>query len=115
MDKLRALVLGNSWPRTKYQKKTLNPKWKDEKITLTSKNVTIGSDAMLFVVVVDFDALSKDDVLCVLAMNVKELLMSMDVSGLENQLTIDRPLQKNGKHFGRIKFKLVVELNMKAT
>jgi Ca2+-dependent lipid-binding protein len=107
IDKLRALVHGNSWPRTKYQKKTLNPKWKGEKITLTSKYVTIGSDATLFVVVVDYDAFSKDDLLCVLPLNVKDLLMSM---GNENQLTIDRPLQRNGRHFGRIKFELDVEL-----
>jgi Ca2+-dependent lipid-binding protein len=112
IDKLRALVHGNSWPRTKYQKKTLNPKWKGEKITLTSKNVTIGSDAMLFVVVVDYDAFSKDDLLCVLPLNVKELLlMSMEAGGRKNQLKFDRPLQKNGRHFGRIKFKLDVELN----
>jgi hypothetical protein len=107
-DKMRKVFLGKSWPRTKYIPKTLDPKWKGQQVVLTSKNVNVGPEAMLFVVAMDYDSLTivSDDFLGVLALNVKDLF----ARGLrDKELLLDRQLVRDGKCTGRIKFKLNVE------
>jgi hypothetical protein len=112
MDTLRKLAVGKSFPRTKWIPRTLHPKWEGERFVLTSKDATIGPDAMLFLVVKDFAALIKDYCLCAVAMNVHDIT-SMKDGETKKTLLFDEPLQRNGRFTGRIKFQLDIELNVK--
>ena len=110
MDTVRLFVHGRSWPRTKYISKTLNPKWKNEEMTLVLReNSEIGSESMLHLVLMDYDAFSKDSVLCVLTLNLRDLLLPLATGDAKQQLKFDRPLQRGGKNVGRIKFRLDIE------
>jgi hypothetical protein len=108
-DSFRQSLYGQSWPRTKYLPKSLNPKWEGQEMTLILKaNSMVGSDAMLFLAVMDFDANSADDFLCSLPLNVMDLI-SMEEGDTQKELVFDRPLQKSARLCGRIQFDLQIE------
>jgi hypothetical protein len=105
-------LTGQSWPTTNYKTKTLNPKWKGKEISLVSNGDSVGSEAMLFVTVMDFDFGLMDDYLGTLALNVKELISMKDGEN-RKEVAFDRPLQRYGKFAGRIKFVLDITVNVK--
>jgi hypothetical protein len=109
-DSVRQFLYRKSWPRTEYLRKSLNPKWEGQEITLILKaNSMVGSDAMLFLAVMDFDANSADHFLCALPLNVMDLI-SMEGGETRKELVFDRPLQNTARLFGRIQFELDIEL-----
>lgn len=112
-DKIRKLVSGRSWPRTRYIAKTLNPKWEGESVALFAKNVNIGPEAMLFIVAMDADLLAlTDDFLGATAINVKDATM-MKHGETERVIQFDQNLERGGRPAGRIKFQLDVELTIR--
>ena len=109
-DKVRALVNGKSWPRTKYISKTLNPKWKGETMTLEADKVDIDTEGMLYILAMDSDTLAlKDDFLGAVALPIREIAALMNEES-ETVLEFERTFQRGGKFAGRIKFQLHVEL-----
>jgi Ca2+-dependent lipid-binding protein len=108
---IQKVFTGQIWPTTNYISKTLNPKWKGKEISLVSNGDSVGSEAMLFVTVMDFDFGFKDDCLGTLALNVKELISMKDGEN-RKQVAFDRPLQRYGKFAGRIKFVLDITVNV---
>lgn len=108
----RSFFKARQWPSTRYISKDLNPKWEDDKIVLVGNGAEVGAGAMLYVVVMDFDLVGKHDYLCALPLNLKELLSSLSNQDSEF-LSIDRPLLKDGRHCGRIKFKLEIDTKAK--
>ena len=112
-DKIRKLVSGTSWPRTRYISKTLNPKWEGDSLALFARNANIGAEAMLFVVAMDADLLAlTDDFLGVTVLNLRDLT-TMKHGETEKFVQIDQNLQRGGKYAGRIKFQLDVELTIR--
>lgn len=110
-DKIRKLVAGTSWPRTRYIAKTLNPKWGAESVELFAKNITVESHAMLWVAAMDADLLAlKDDFLGAVALNIQDI-MSTKTGDTEKVVQVDQNLLRGGKISGRIKFQVDVELN----
>eukprot|EP00980_Cylindrotheca_fusiformis_P009777 scaffold2156_cov115-Cylindrotheca_fusiformis.AAC.2 len=102
--KLRKFFLGTTrWPRTSYQPKTLNPEWKGEDIVIRTKNGDVAPGTKLFLVLVDYDALSKDDYMCTTRLDLSEL-MKMRHDEREKRIPIYRHLQRHGRNSGRIKF-----------
>ena len=106
---LSRLFAGKSWPKTKHIPKTLKPSWKGEEISLLTTNSSVAPEAMLFIAVMDYDFGTKDDLLGVLALSLKELTR-MHNRQLVKEVDIDQPLEYHGKHFGRIKFKLELSI-----
>ena len=107
MDYLRGLFVEHAWPRTNYIPNTLNPEWKGKQVTLRWKKGDIGSDAMLFIIAMDHDTVGRDDLLGVLALNVKDLVRLKKGKKFK-KLKFSRQLLRNGKPAGSIKFKLEV-------
>jgi hypothetical protein len=111
MDKIRELWRGKSWPRTSYISKTLNPYWKGERMHLRASHTKIGYDAMLFLAVIDFDVVGKDEMLGCIALNMRELI-KMHPGESTKTVEIDQFLTKEGKNSGRIKCKIDVTINL---
>merc|ERR1711920_977258 len=91
----------SGWPKTSYQKKTLNPKWQGKKIALKSTSCIVDCEAVIYLVVKDYDFGRTDDYLGVLPLSVQELV-SMEEGESEKELLFDKPLEYYGKYFGRI-------------
>lgn len=99
----------SKYPSTSFKSKTLDPKWPNEEISLLTCKSEIGVDAMLYICVYDYDFLSDDAILGALPLSIHELvLMNAEESGKE--ITFDKELERNGKHEGRIKFKLKLSM-----
>lgn len=102
--KLRRFFLGKArWPRTPYRPKTLYPEWKDEEIVLRTQNGDVPPGTKLFLVLVDYDTLSKDDYMCTTCLDLAEL-MEMGPNQREKVVPFYRHLQRHGRNTGRIKF-----------
>lgn len=106
-DQLRKLWMGQSWPRTEYISKTLDPDWGDEKMCLSLKDCRVGSEQMLFIAAIDYDAVGKDTCLGVLSMNLKDLL-SMNFHQREKIVDFDEPFLWEGRLAGRVQFQAIV-------
>ena len=106
------LMANHAWPQTRYKAKTLNPKWKGEKISIVVGNddQEVGVEAMLLVTVWDYDFASADDWLGSVSLNLNELLTMKSSDKGKKEIVLDRPLQRYGKYHGRIKLKLEVSL-----
>jgi hypothetical protein len=113
-DKLRRYYNRYYWPRTNYVSRSLNPHWKEEIIVVEAENPTIPNGALLHVMVVDHDAVGKDDLMCSASFNVSELIPATTQSG-KRTLDIDRPLIQEGRVSGRIKLKLDVEISSRGS
>jgi len=96
------------WPRTSYKPKTLNPEWRDEQICLRTIRPQIPAGSKLFIVMVDFDTLSKDDYMCTLCLDLTELL-TMEPDQREKTVPVYQQLQRHGRNFGRIKVQVQVK------
>ncbi|KAL7574301.1 hypothetical protein ACA910_012544 [Epithemia clementina (nom. ined.)] len=112
----------NSWPRTNYKARTLNPVFEGAEIGLTfnsgggeaggTLHPIVGKEAMLYVTVMDFDMVNRDDWIGTLALNLDQLLM--EAADHHNKATKESadfkivtplelnhcPLLKNGKYCG---------------
>lgn len=111
--KIRNLINGTSWPRTKFIPKTLNPKWLGQTISLVANKLDMNSEGMLFVLAMDYDTFAvRDDFLGALALPIREIANMMNEE-TTSVLSFDRPLQAGGKGAGRIKFQLGVEITSK--
>lgn len=97
------------FPKTGFKPKTLNPKWGNKKIILTTTGHEIKAEAMLYVCVFDYDFLSDDDMLGTLPLSFQQLV-EMRPDETSKELLFDRPLERYGKYGGRIKFKLNVSI-----
>ena len=113
VDKIRRKFLGRSWPRTAYISKTLNPDWEDEEIELVMSDCTVGSDQMLFVAVIDYDAVGKDECLGVLALNLKKIV-DIPKKRAQKVIDIDRDLLMEGKRAGKIEFTITATREVSA-
>jgi Ca2+-dependent lipid-binding protein len=114
MDKLRKAFTGQSWPRTKYVSRNLNPRWSGNQVSLLAKNA-IGSDALLFIAVVDYDTVGSDEFMCATAMNVKALVSGRLEEENITTKSFDRPLFVEGKMAGRIRFDVDLSLLSRAS
>lgn len=116
----KALTWKKSWPSTKVIYRNLNPIW-DEEIHLTlnhdghieHKNDLSGD--MLYMVVMDYDQTSGDDIIGTVALNVQELCSNLrfmkpdmratmqfrEKEGLQ-QTTICKPVLRNGQECGML-------------
>ena len=92
------------WPSTAYRTKTLNPTW-DEKVKLHVPSVTASrmDGAMLFLTVMDYDVASQDDTICVLQLNLKDLV-TLGAGEKSKTVAFSRPLLKYGQQRGTIDF-----------
>ncbi|CAJ1946684.1 unnamed protein product [Cylindrotheca closterium] len=104
----KVLFRSTRWPRTSYQSRNLNPEWKEEEISLRTKRGQIPLGSKLFLVMVDFDALSKDDYMCTVCLDLTELL-TLDPNQKEKTVPVYRQLQRHGRHTGRIKVQVHVK------
>jgi Ca2+-dependent lipid-binding protein len=102
------------WLRTNHVSRSLNPHWKEERIVIEAENPTIPNGALLHLMVVDYDAVGKDDFMCSTSFNVSELIPATAQSG-KRTLDIDRPLIQEGRVSGRIKLKLDVEISRRGS
>merc|ERR1711957_124612 len=84
---------GDNWPRTDYKMTDLNPKWKGTEISLSSTSEVVNTEAMLYVVVYDFDLVESDDLLGTLPLSIKELV-SMESGEARKEHVFDRPLER---------------------
>lgn len=107
-ERLRKAWLRKRWPRTQCIPKTLNPYWKGEVVSLSLKNTSVRPDAMLFLAVVNSDAVGREELLGVAALNVKDLIITSRSTG-ESVLSFDRPLEREGQTTGGIKFNVEVK------
>mmetsp|Transcript_10760 Transcript_10760/g.15838 ORF Transcript_10760/g.15838 Transcript_10760/m.15838 type:complete len:1306 (-) Transcript_10760:473-4390(-) len=105
--RLRMLVYGKSWPRTKYISKTLNPDWGDAEMLFTLEDVHVGQ--MLYIAAIDYDAFSKDDSLGVVSLSLKELIVMS-----EFEQKVEKTLIWGGKEGGKIQFEVTVQRMKKA-
>jgi len=113
-SKIRRVVFRSiRWPRTSYQPRTLNPEWRGEEISLRTIRPQIPPGSKLFLVMVDFDALSKDDYMCTVCLDLTELL-TLGPNQKEKTVPIYRQLQRHGRHTGRIKAHVVVKREVMA-
>ena len=113
-DKIRALINGKSWPRTKHKSKTLNPQWEGEFMSLEASRVKLSAEPKMYIVAMDFDTLAiRDDFLGCLSLSIREIASLMHEES-ETILDFDRPLQSGGKLAGRIKFQLYVQLTARS-
>lgn len=98
-DKVRKMMKGKTsvWPTTRYISKTLNPDWGDAKMSFLVKDCFVGQ--MLFIAVIDYDALSQNDCLAVVALNIQEL-----IGMAERSESISKSLLWEGKEAGEIEF-----------
>eukprot|EP00980_Cylindrotheca_fusiformis_P014268 scaffold3788_cov72-Cylindrotheca_fusiformis.AAC.1 len=96
------------WPRTNHVSRSLNPEWKDETIVVHADNPAIHTGALLHVIVVDYDAVGKDDFMCASSLSVSELIPG-NHNG-KKTLSIDRPLIREGQVAGRIVFNIDIEI-----
>jgi hypothetical protein len=107
--KLQRFFFGKArWPRTPHRPKTLYPEWKEEEIILRTKNGDVPPGTKLFLVLVDYDALSKDDYMCTTCLDLAEL-MDMGPDEKEKMIPFYRHLQNHGRNTGRIKFHVDVK------
>ena len=95
--------------KTRFKSKTLNPKWPNKKIIITTTGNEIKAEAMLYVCVFDYDFLKDDDMLGTLPLSFQQLVEMRPDETLK-ELSFDRPLERYGKYGGRIKFKLNVSM-----
>jgi hypothetical protein len=96
-----------SWPRTSYISKNLNPRWKGQEVVLASTRHDVSTAGILYVAAFDYDFGAPDDVLGTLALNIRQLV-TMNVGESNKSFFFDRPLTANGKNAGQIKFKLEI-------
>mgnify|MGYP000104587565 CR=1 FL=1 len=111
--KIRKILVGKSWPRTKSLSKTLDPVW-TETVELSAKAATVRANAMLFVVAMDADLVAiKDDFLGATAISVQELISMKSGRQTRKVVEFDRELQSGGVGAGRIKFTVDVDVTRK--
>ena len=97
------------WPQTSYQKKTLNPAWKEKvKLCIPSCPVSLMNGAMLFLTVMDYDMSSQDDTMSTLALNLQQLA-ALPEGQDSKTIEIDRPLLKYGREQGTIQCTIDVQ------
>merc|ERR1712174_123119 len=104
-------IFSTKWPKTRHIRTTLNPQWMKEKITLVSADCQVNPQAMLYVLVYDFDfGINNDDFLGALSLNVQELVSMNDE--LKKETSFNEPLERYGKLVGQIMFNLEIEILM---
>jgi hypothetical protein len=104
VDKVRDWFQGGNWPRTSCKLKTLNPDWEGEEIALTLKKCRVKADAMLYLVLVDYDVLGNDDFMCAAALNLSEVIRMNQIDEYQKVVQIDRRVLSYGKVAGRIQY-----------
>jgi hypothetical protein len=113
LDRVREWLQGRNWPRTSWKLKTLNPNWMGEEIALTLKKCAVKADAMLYLVLVDYDVLGNDDFMCATALNLSEMIRMNQPDEYQKVVQIDRPVLRYGKVAGRIQ--CLVDIEMEKT
>ena len=109
LDKLWTLLGSKAWPRTRFISRTLNPDWGSDTIKLSASSPIVGTDAMLFVIAMDFDAgPTPNSFLGAVSLNVKDLV-TMGPRETTKELSFDMPLQRHGVAAGTIQFSLDVK------
>ena len=104
----KSLIAGSKWPTTCWKKRTLNPKWDGKKFILTSTTCLVNNDAVIYLLIYDFNFLRRDEFLGVLILSVQELV-SMEYGQSEKEIVVDRPLEYYGKYSGKIKFNVLIK------
>jgi hypothetical protein len=84
-----------------------------EEIALTLKKCAVKADAMLYLVLVDYDVLGNDDFMCATALNLSEMIRMNQPDEYQKVVQIDRPVLRYGKVAGRIQ--CLVDIEMEKT
>lgn len=120
----KALTWQKAWPSTKVIYRNLNPVW-DEEIHLTLKHDGKIEDRndlsgdMLYMVVMDYDQTSGDDIIGTVALNIKDLCSKLhfkkpdmratiqfrEKEGLQ-ETEISKPILRNGQECGMLECKV---------
>mmetsp|Transcript_9030 Transcript_9030/g.13866 ORF Transcript_9030/g.13866 Transcript_9030/m.13866 type:complete len:700 (+) Transcript_9030:524-2623(+) len=98
-EKMRKLMKCSKhvWPKTHYISKTLDPDWGDAKMSFLVENCFVGQ--MLYIAVIDFDMISLNDCLAVVALNIHDLIQADEFSQ-----KVTKQLVWDGKAAGKIEF-----------
>jgi hypothetical protein len=121
----KALTWQKAWPSTKVIYKTINPTW-DEGIHLALKhdeNIAHANDLsgdMLYMVVMDYDQTSGDDVCGSVALNIKDLCSKLRFTKPDRRQTmhfqekeglqttqISRPVLRDGQECGMLECTII--------
>ena len=116
----KTLIWQKSWPSTKVIHRELNPTW-DEKIHLVLehngriKSTSDLSGDMLYLVIMDYDQTSGDDVIGSVSLSIEDLCSELKFTNLDStskvpfdsttglqETTITRPVLRNGQEFGTL-------------
>jgi hypothetical protein len=118
LDFLRAFWSGQkSWPRTSSIRKTANPYWKGEVLSVGLEDSEIGSHAKIYLAVVEPQSyFGRHEVVGATVVNLQDIIATSmntppDAEGnfWEHRLDFEKQLLRDGKCSGYIKFQLTVK------
>ena len=108
-----------AWPHTPYKSRTLCPRFEGSELSLCCNGPLVGTEAMMYVTVMDFDMVNRDDWIGTVPLNICHVLhqaarasvTAHTPTSTTRTLEFDVPLLKNAKYSNeaRMQFTLDIE------